>query len=169
MNENLLAFYMGYAFSHAVNTQHLLAPNELMVPYVVYWQDEQPAPVPYSAPTQNEAVQKANTARTQKAAEVTGWSSGREGLITPNDGTKLDVLFIEGWVPGLTPPLEMLVYCRKEPFKLIQGFMWKPHSQARKDSRTFMMDFKRGIISQPFGQQCLEYVEHSEPVQLVSG
>lgn len=163
MNENLLAFYMGYAFSHAINVQCRLAARELMVPFVVYWQGKQPKPVPYPALTQTEAVERANNARTQIAAEITGWSSCREGLVKQNDDTNLDTLFVEGWVLGLAPQLELFVYCRKEPFRLIRGFIWKSHPNARKDIPAFMADFKNGILSQPFGQQCLEYVERAEP------
>jgi len=166
MNENLLACYMGYAFSHAINVQHLLSPGELTVPYVVYWKDEEPTPVPYPAETQHEAVEKAHAARVQYS-EGTGWSSGREGMIDQGDGTKLDILLIEGWVPDLAPPLELLVYYRTGPFRLIQGFMWKNHPQARKDGRAFMTEFKRGILLQPFGQQCMEYIERAEPVSYV--
>jgi hypothetical protein len=36
MNDNLLALNMGYAFSLAVNLQHVLEHYALMVPYVVY-------------------------------------------------------------------------------------------------------------------------------------
>jgi len=153
---------MGYAFSHAINVQHLLAPGELTVPYVVYWNEEEPTPVHYAAETQREAVEKALVARNQYS-DGTGWSSGREGLIDQGDGTKLDSLLIEGWVPDLAAPLELLVYYRTEPFRLIQGFMWKNHPQARKDSRAFMTEFKRGILRQPFGQECMEYIECAEP------
>jgi hypothetical protein len=64
------------------------------------------------------------------------------------------------------PPTEMFTYYRRGPFRLIQGFMWKEHQQVRRtaeDKREFMKEFKRGILSQPFGQQCLEYVARSEP------
>ncbi|MFZ6721410.1 hypothetical protein ACO0LK_14745 [Undibacterium sp. Ji49W] len=168
MNEDILAFYMGYAFSHAIHTQHLLEHNALMVPFVVYWQHMQSDSVPYSATTQVEALEKAHSARAQREAEVTGWSSGREGTIQQNDGSKLDVVLIEGWVPGLTPPLEMFVYCRKTPFRLIQGLFWKPHHNARKNTQAFMAKFKDGILGHPFGKQCLQYVERAEPVNFVS-
>jgi hypothetical protein len=166
MNINLLAYYMGYAFCHAVNVQHLIAPPELMVPYVVYWQSDQPTPVPYPAATQNEAVEKARTERERRSSEITGWSSGREGLLPQAHGTKIDVLVIEGWVPGLEPPIEMLTAYRRDPFRLVQGFLWKDHPQVRRsaeDRRDFMREFQRGMLSQPFGQQCLEYVSRSEP------
>ena len=166
MNEKHLALYMGYAFSHGINVQHLLAPGELTVLYVVYWNNKTPTPVPYSAATQHEAVANARSAREQ-AVGVSGWSSGREGTVTQNDGTKLDILLIEGWVPGLDVPLEMLVYYRTQPFRLIDGFMWKEHAQARKDRQSFMSDFQRGIFMQPFGQRCMEEVENAERVRFV--
>jgi hypothetical protein len=166
INEKRLAFYMGYAFSHGVNVQHLLSPGELAVPYVVYWDSETPTPVPYPAATQHEAVANARSAREQ-AVDGCGWSSGREGTITQSDGTKLDILLIEGWVPGLDVPLEMFVYYRTEPFRLIHGFMWKEHAQARKEGQSFMADFKRGILMQPFGQRCMEDIENAERVQFV--
>ena len=161
MNEKSLACYMGYAFSQAVNLQHLLSPGDLAVPYVVYWKGEEPTPVPYPAATQQEAVEKAQAARIQYL-EGTGWSSGREGLIDQGNGTKLDALLIEGWVPGLAPPVELLVYYLRGPFRLIKGFMWKGHPQARKDPRAFMAEFQRGILLQPFGRQCMEYIERAE-------
>lgn len=170
MKESLLPFYMGYAFSHAVNVQNLIEPPELMVPYVVYWEGEQPTPVPYPASTQAFAIEKACAAREQRAPRVTGWASGREGTITFDNDVKHDVLLIEGWVPGLSLPLEMFTCCRKAPFRLLNGFVWKNHSQVRRtkeETREFMKEFKRGILSQPFGQQCLEYIERSEPVQIV--
>ncbi|BCG05440.1 hypothetical protein PPGU19_100080 (plasmid) [Paraburkholderia sp. PGU19] len=40
VNEEHLALYMGYAFSHGINVQHLVAPGELTVPYVIYWENE---------------------------------------------------------------------------------------------------------------------------------
>lgn len=163
MNENLLACYMGYAFSHAVNVQHVLSPGELTVPYVVYWKDEKPTPVSYSGATQQEAVEKSHAARIQYS-DGTGWSSGRECLVDQGNGTKLDGLFIEGWVPGLAPPLELLVYYRTGPFRLIKAFMWKTHPNARKDVRAFMAEFRRGILLQPFGQQCMEYIDRAESV-----
>jgi hypothetical protein len=167
IDEKRLAFYMGYAFSHAIQVQHLLAPGELTVPYVVYWNNETPTPVPYPAATQHEAVKNAQSAREQTASG-SGWSSGREGYVTQGNGAKLDVLVIEGWVPGLDVPLELLVYCRKDPFRLIRGFLWKAHAQARKDGPSFMVEFKRGIMGQPFGQRCLEDLENAERVQFVS-
>ena len=156
---------MGYAFSHAINVQHSINSKELMVPYVVYWQGEQATPVPYPALTQKEALENAHAARAQKENEITGWSSGREGFITQSDGSSVDTILIDGWISNLSPPLEMFVYLKKEPFRLIKGFMWKTHPQARKDSHAFMTEFKRGILNQPFGLQCLEYVEQSESIK----
>ncbi|WP_321867669.1 hypothetical protein [Paraburkholderia tropica] len=167
IDEKRLAFYMGYAFSHAIQVQHLLAPGELTVPYVVYWDKEIPAPVPYPAATQHEAVANAQSAREQ-AISGSGWSSGREGLIAQSNGEKMDVLVIEGWVPGLDVPLEVFVYYRKDPFRLLQGFLWKTHEQARKDGPSFMVEFRRGILAQPFGQQCMEVIDNAEPVQYVN-
>lgn len=165
--EEWLAFYMGYAFSHAIHVQHLLAPGELTVPYVVYWDNETPTPVPYPAATQHEAVANAHSARDQ-ASSRSGWSSGREGTVTQSNGAKMDVLVIEGWVPGLDVPLEVFVYYRTDPFRLIQGFLWKAHAQARKDDLSFMAEFKRGILAQPFGQQCMECIDNAVCVQFVS-
>jgi hypothetical protein len=125
--------------------------------------EEESTAVPYPARTQQEAVDKACAARTATLPGMTGWSSGREGVITQNDGAKLDVLLIEGWVPGLDPVLEMFVYYRKHPFRLLQGLVWKKHLQARNDSVAFMNEFKRGIRLQPFGQGCIEYLEGAEP------
>lgn len=165
-NEEHLALYMGYAFSHAIHVQHLVAPGELMVPYVVYWDGETPTPVPYPAPTQHEAVANAVAAR-ERASGVSGWSSGRDAEVTQQDGAKVSGLLISGKVPGLDVPLELFVYYRTEPFRLIGGFMWKVHAQARKDAQSFMADFKRGILMQPFGQRSLDVIEKTEHVQLV--
>jgi hypothetical protein len=164
MDEKLLAYYMGHGFSHALHVQTLLATNELMVPYVIYWQDKLPHPIPYPAPTQQEAVQLANEARERQGPSTTGWTSGREGSVAQPNGSKLDVVLVEGWVPALTPPLQMFVYCRKEPFRLLKGFLWQTHPLARKDARTFMEDFKQGIQSHSFGQQCLTMIDNAEPV-----
>lgn len=169
MNENLLALYLGYAFSHAVNVQHKLTAKELMVPFVIYWQGNQLEVVAYPAATQAEAVDQANAARVEKAAGTTGWSSSREGLMAQNDGTKLDILLVEGWVPDLSPPLEMFVYYRKEPFRLLQGFFWKSHPDARRDPHAFMAEFKRGMLSHPFGPECLDYVERADPARVAAG
>jgi hypothetical protein len=167
MNESLLAFYMGYAFGHAIHIQHVLERNALMVPFVVYWQNMQPQPVPYPASSQLQAVEEARAARLEKESEVTGWSSGREGAIQQNDGSRLDALLIEGWVPSVAPQLEMMVYYRKDPFRLLQGLFWKPHPDARKDTRAFMQEFKNGILYHPFGKAGLEYLERAEPVNYV--
>ncbi|MBR8357884.1 hypothetical protein KDW10_11030 [Burkholderia vietnamiensis] len=167
IDEKRLAFYMGYAFSHAIHVQHLLVPGELTVPYVVYWDNETPTPVPYPAATQHEAIANAQSAR-DRASSGSGWSSGREGNVTQSNGAKMDVLVIEGWVPGLDVPLEMFVYYRTEPFRLIQGFLWKAHAQARRDGPSFMAEFRRGILAQPFGQQCMECIDNAELVQFVS-
>ena len=169
MNENLLAFYMGYAFSQAINVQHKMAAKELMVPFVIYWQGNHLDIVAYPAATQAEAVEQANVARGQKAAGTTGWSSSREGLMAQNDGTKLDILLVEGWVPELSEPLEMFVYYRQEPFRLIQGFFWKSHPEARKDPQSFMAEFKRGMLIHPFGRECLDYVDHADPARVTAG
>lgn len=163
MNEKPLALYMGYAFSHAMHVQQLLAQNELMVPFVIYWNGNQPTATPYPASTQEEAVKKAIMAREQKKSSVSGWACGREGLVTQNDGTKLDALFFEGWVPGLDNPLEMFVYYQKSPFSLINGFIWKTHENARKDTRAFMIDFKNGIMSHSFGNKCMELIAQAKP------
>jgi len=82
-------------------------------------------------------------------SEGTGWSSGREALIDQGNATQLDALLIEGWVPGLAPPVELLVYYLRGPFRLIKGFIWKSHPQARKDPRAFTAEFRRGILLQP--------------------
>lgn len=167
IDEKRLAFYMGYGFSHAIHVQHLLAPSELMVPYVVYWDNDTPTPVPYPAATQHEAVANARSSRDQVIAG-SGWSSGIEGTVTQSSGVKMDVLVIEGWVPGLDVPLEVFVYYKRDPFKMIQGFFWKAHEQARKDGPSFMAEFKRGILAQPFGQQCMQCIDNAERVQFVS-
>ncbi|MBW9104924.1 hypothetical protein [Paraburkholderia phenoliruptrix] len=167
IDEKRLAFYMGYAFSHAIQVQHVRAPGELTVPYVVYWDNETPTPVPYPAATQHEAIANAQSAREQTTSG-SGWSSGREGTISQSNGAKMDVLVIEGWVPGLDVPLEVFVYCRRDPFRLIQGFLWKTHAQARKDGPSFMAEFKRGILVQPFGQNSMEVIDNAERVQFVS-
>lgn len=164
MNEMLLAYYMGYAFCHGVNVQHLLAPQELAVPYVIYWDNKVPTPVPYYASSQEEAVANARLARRQ-AHDVTGWSSGREGFVTQKDGTKLDALVVEGWVPALDAPLEVFVYYRRNPFRLIYGFLWKVNPQARKDTQAFAAEFQRGIQAHPFGEQCMNDVQNAEQVQ----
>ena len=164
VTEDRLAFYMGYAFSRAIHIEHVLEPNTLMVPFITYWRDMQPHSVPYPSATQAKAVAKAHAARAQISVEFTGWSSGREGALQQNDGTKLDVLYIEGWVASFAPQLEMLVYYRKEPFRLIKGFFWKPHPTARKNAKSFMAEFKNGIFGHPFGQQSLEYIERAEQV-----
>jgi hypothetical protein len=169
VNDNILAFYMGYTFSQAVNIQHKLAAKELMVPFVIYWQGNHLDLATYPAATQAEAVEQAMRARTERAAGTTGWSSSREGLMAQNDGSKLDTLLIEGWVPGLSSPLEMFVYCRKDPFRLLQGFFWKSHPEARKEPQSFMGEFKRGILIHPFGQGCLGYVDHADPAQVTAG
>ena len=122
-------------------------------------------PVPYPAATQEEGVAKARAAR-DAAQEITGWSSGREGSVVQKDGTKLDVLFIEGSLPGMNAPLELLTYYRNDPFRLIAGFMWTPHPQVRKDPPVFMADFQRGIHMHPFGQQCMSDLQNAERVQL---
>ena len=165
MNEHLLALYMSYALCHGIQVQHLLSKGELTVPYVIYWNEEKPTPVPYPAATQEEGVAKARAAR-DAAQEITGWSSGREGSVVQKDGTKLDVLFIEGSLPGMSAPLELLTYYRNDPFRLIAGFMWKPHPQVRKDPPVFMADFQRGIHMHPFGQQCMSDLQKAERVQL---
>lgn len=164
MDDTRLAHYMGYAFSHAVNVQQLLAPEELTVPYVVYWEGEVPTPVPYPARSQAEAVEAAHTARSQRTAG-TGWSSGREGVVDLGNGATAEVLLIEGWVPGLDEPLELFVYYRKNPFRLVQGFLWKNHPQARGNSSAFAVEFRNGILMQPFGEACLQYVERAEPFE----
>jgi hypothetical protein len=164
MNEHLLALYMGYALCHGIQVQHLLASGELTVPYVIYWNNNKPTPVPYPAATQEEAVAKAHAAR-GAAQKITGWSSGREGSVAQNDGTKRDVLFIEGSLPGMSAPLEMLTYYRKDPFRLIAGFMWKPHAQVRKDSHVFTKDFQLGIHMHQFGEQCMSDLQNAERVQ----
>jgi hypothetical protein len=167
MDKNILAFYMGYAFSHAIHVEQLLAPGELLVPYIISWQDGDANPVPYPAQTQAEAVNRLRSACAQLSSHLSAWTSGREGLVAQKDGTKLDVLLVEGWIPELSEPLEMFVYCRKDPFRLIHGFMWKDHPKARKNVQAFMAEFKNGILSHPFGRQCMEYIKHSEPLNLV--
>lgn len=164
MNEILLAYYMGYAFCHGVNVQHLLAPKELTVPYVIYWDSKVPKAIPYPASSQEDAVASARSARRQ-VHDVTGWSSGREGFVTQKDGTQLDALVVEGWVPSLDVPLEVFVYYRKSPFRLIYGFFWKANPQARKDVQAFAAEFQRGIQAHPFGEQCMNDVQNAERVQ----
>lgn len=164
MNEGLLALHMGYAFSHALQVQRLLSSGELMVPFVIYWKGDRPTSIPYPAPTQEEAIANAMAAREQQKATTDAWVGGREGLVAQSNGTKLDVLLLEGWVNDLDPPLEMFVYFRRAPFRLINGFIWKTHPHARKDARAFMESFKRGIISHPFGSQSLDIVERAEPI-----
>ncbi len=75
---------------------------------------------------------------------------------------------MEGWVAGLTPPLEVLVYYRKEPFRLIQGLLWKSHADARKNTSAFMAKFKDGILTHPFSKESLEYVERAEPANFAT-
>lgn len=81
MNTAALAFYTGYAFCQAINVQHVLEDNALMVPFVVHWQGEHANQVPYPAETQEEAVALAQAARERQSPNMTGWSAGREGLV----------------------------------------------------------------------------------------
>jgi hypothetical protein len=164
MDENKLAFSMGYAFSHAIHVQTLLAPKELLVPYVIYWEDEVVNPIAYPASTQHEAVRLANEARQHLSPAVTGWAFGREGAVLQQNGTSLEALLIEGWTPGVTPPLQMLAYFRKDPFRLLRGFFWQPHPTARKNAQAFMANFQQGIEGHTFGAQCFGMIQNSEPV-----
>ncbi|OOG36231.1 hypothetical protein [Rhodanobacter sp. C05] len=165
MNVDALALYTGYAFCQAVNLQHVMADNELMVPFVVHWSKETPRPIPYPAQTQEQAVGLAVKACEDRALGPDGWSSGREGLIDPGDGKKRDVLLIEAWVPDLHPPVVLIHYYQKSPFALHFAFMWQNHAQVRRspeEAKTFLLHVRRGIMSHPFGSQCMEYLEKSK-------
>jgi len=70
------------------------------------------------------------------------------------------------------PPTEIVHLLPEGTIQVIQGVMWKEHHQVRRtaeDKREFMKGIRHGILSQPFGQQCLEYVARSEPVEICVG
>ncbi len=131
MDDSRLARYLGYAFSQAVHLQHVLAPEELTVPYVVYWdpRSADASPVPGHNPS---GGSRTCTRRASAASGRHRLVERPEGWLDLGNGTKAEVLLIEGWVPGLEAPLEMFVYYRREPFRLVQGFLWKDHPQAAK-------------------------------------
>jgi len=160
---------MGQAFCHGVKALQGLRSGEWIAPYVVYWHEDQPLPVSYRAATQAEAVEKAIAERKQKSAAGASWAAGREGVIDLPGGGQFDTLVIEGWIPGLDPIAEMFVYRRKQPFRLIRGFLWKSHPYAGRDTPAFMEEFKRGILSDPFGRQCLDAVAHAENLPFSRG
>ena len=164
MDANLLALYTGYAFAQAVQVQSVLEENSLMVPFVVHWRDESPTAIPYPAKTQEQAVERAIRAREDRADSVDGWSSGREGQLKQNDGTKRDVLLIEAWVPGLTEHLVLLHYYSARPFVLVGGFNFKINPEFKRspeENKLFFHHFRRGIASHPFGAGCLAIIEKS--------
>jgi hypothetical protein len=164
MNPATLAFYTGYAFCQAVNVQHVTEEGALMVPFVVHWQGDRPNAVPYPAQTQEEAVARARVARESQAPDMTGWSSGRDGLVTLSDGTKHDVLFIEASVPGLNEPVTLVYLYKRNPFALVGGLNFMPNTQVRQtdiERKEFMSDFRRGIGAHPFGSQCLNDVTNA--------
>lgn len=164
MNTSALAFYAGYAFCQAVNVQHVIEEDALMVPFVVHWQGERPTAIPYPAKTQDEAVAHAMTARDNQLPGKTGWSSGRDGLVTLSNGAKHDVLLIEASVPGLNAPVTLLYLYRRKPFTLVSGFNWAPNAQVRQsdaERKEFMSDFRRGMAAHPFGSECLSYATNA--------
>lgn len=164
MDANLLALYTGYAFAQAVQVQSVLEENSLMVPFVVHWRNETPTAIPYPAKTQEQAVELAIRAREERTDSVDGWSSGREGQLKQNDGTKRDVLLIEAWVPGLTEHLVLFHYYSARPFALVGAFNFKINPEFKRspeENKLFFHHFRRGISSHPFADGCLAIIEKS--------
>ncbi|MDR0274187.1 MAG: hypothetical protein LBI48_02385 [Burkholderiaceae bacterium] len=164
MNTVALAFYTGYAFCQVINVQHVIEEDALMVPFVVHWQGEQPTAIPYPSRTQEEAVALAKSARENQSPDKTGWSSGRDGLVTLSNGKKHDVLLIEASVPGLREPVALVYLYRRKPFTLVSGFNWKINLQARQteaERKEFMADFQRGLAAHPFASQCRSYINNA--------
>lgn len=162
MDANLLALYTGYAFAQAVQVQTLLEEDAMMVPFVVHWRNESPTAVPYPAKTQEQAVLLAIQAREDQANSLGGWSSGREGQLKQDDGTKRDVLLIEAWVPGLTEHLVLIHYYSPRPFVLVGAFNFKSNAEFKRspeENKAFFHHLRRGISSHPFGGSCLKIVE----------
>lgn len=135
-----------------------------MVPFVVHWNRETPTAIPYPAATQELAVALAMEARKDLSLGPSGWSSGREGLITAGDGVKRDVLLIESWIPELNPHLVFIHYFQKRPFSLVGPFMFQDHAQRKtpEERRHFMSQFHRGIAAHAFGAQCARAIEASK-------
>jgi hypothetical protein len=162
MDANVLALYTGYAFALAVQLQSALEEDSLMVPFVVHWRNETPTAVPYPAKTQEQAVALAIQAREDRANSFDGWSSGREGLLKQDDGTKRDVLLIEAWVPGLTKHLVLFHYYSARPFVLVGGFVYGSNPQFKRspeENKLFSHHFRRGISSHPFADGCFTIIE----------
>lgn len=165
LNIEALAFYTGYAFCQAVNVQNVIEADALMVPFVVHWKGFQPTAIPYSAPTQAEAVALAMSAREHQSSEFTGWSFGRDGLVTLSNGSKHDVLLIEASVPGIQEPIMLYQLYKQKPFTLVEHFNFQNHPQIRRtqeENAEFMVYFRRGLVSHPFGEKCLHAVENTK-------
>lgn len=164
MNIELLAFYLGYAFCQATYVQTVLEPDALMVPFVVHWEGEKANAIPYPANSQAEAVEKMINARNNQPASSSGWSSGRDGLITLREGIKHDVLYIEASVPELSSPVAMFYLYKTKPFTLVENFNFQNHPEVRQsmeENEQFMTNFKHGIESHAQRGTCFKLINNS--------
>jgi hypothetical protein len=134
----------------------------------VYWKDSTPTAIPYPGKTQQDAVNSAIAARESNPNAYTGWSFGRDGAVTLSNGTKHDVLLIEGSVPGLKKPANMFYLYQRKPFALVSYFNWQDNPEIRRtpdEKKEFMVSFKQGINAHPFGVKCLKDIENTKPLQ----
>ena len=99
----------GFALAHAAWSISDVPSGELPTPLSVTATSEG-APVQimrYEAETQAEAIEKGKAATTVIGRTGEPWAFAREGLL-PENGTKVDVLVVDFWGPGMNAPITVL-------------------------------------------------------------
>lgn len=135
---DLATLLAGFALGHAAWSASDLPKGELLVPLalVVHGDDRQLQR--FEAPTQEQAIAKAQAAMAEATEEADAWAFAHEGLVTL-DGQKVDALVANCWAKGMTAaatfiqPFEPYATRQQfrmigEPFMLVGGRMPAPEA-----------------------------------------
>lgn len=92
--------------------------GELMVPYVIFQSGENRELRNFEADTQHQAVHLAHEEIEKHQHLLDVWAYAQEGLVTLEDGSKLDVYLVKAWGKGLSEPIQLYQVFQPKPFKL---------------------------------------------------
>lgn len=142
----------GLILAHSVLIGSELQEGELLVPLVIYYQDEGRKIKAFEAGTQQEAVNLGNSFINNLDEQVDRWAYVQDGLITLQSGHKQDVYFIKAWAKGMSEPLELYQMYKTKPYALVDNIKTINYLNTGltiEEANSFAEGLDEGIFSHP--------------------
>ncbi|GAA5526184.1 hypothetical protein Maes01_02779 [Microbulbifer aestuariivivens] len=117
MNIGLLGQNVGLALCNAFYIGEKTPEDELLVPFGIFFTENETNMVPFEANSQAEAIEMGRNVIAHNEEHWSGWCYGREGLVNLEDGSKHDAFIFEAKLKDMSKPL-ILIQLFEYPFRL---------------------------------------------------